>query len=552
MCAAQMVQFLQDKKAGRMLGAQVSTDLVFDTLPLQTYTPWGLDTFRKGLYDCSADTRSCRKRQLPLLALRANPSVSNALSDALSALENTDTLEECGKPCADPRMQETIQQIVWNPSSYGAWLNQKQPVLHTIHTWKTVVLPASAILVPILAIVLPFFILRLTHRRSAPPLSEYTRTVFASIKHQLSIPAFLKARHANDRIGQGLELLFVLGSVVMFVSGIWSQIAAARHLRTVYRDLCDRGDACAALYSTCAKCVQVLRSASPKQQRAFSDLIDAGESALDGAAPLAEGGGIAAYGTAWNAPVAIEALRAWIARLDVLVSISRSADICIPTFTSGGGGGGGLHIEGVYHPSLQHSIPNTVALPSHAILTGPNRGGKSTFCRAVTLAVVTAQSWGFAWASRMKLVPFAHILTALDGTGRLGSYSTFEAEIEFAKSVLALPANPRAPVYICMDEIFHSTNARDGVDASRVFLDRLYQLRDGARISIISTHYRELPEYYGSAEGGGVQCLQAVARMREDDTVEYTYKIKDGMSTVSSVRELLRERGLLCPYPASA
>lgn len=535
-----------------MLGTQVSTDLSFDTLPLKTYTPWGLDTFRKGLYDCSADARSCRKRQLPLLAMRANPSISDSLSDALSDLQDkecTDALDECLQPCTDPRMQDTIQQIVWNPSSYGAWLNQKQPVLYTIHTWKTVVLPASAILVPILAIVLPFFILRLTHPASAPPASDYVRTVFASIKHQLSIPAFLKARHANDRIGQGLELLFVLGSVVMFVSGIWSQISAAKHLRTVYSDLSNRGNACAALYSTCAKCVQILRSASPKQQRAFSDLIDAGESALDGAASLAAGGGIAAYGTAWNAPAAIEALRAWIARLDVLVSISRSADICIPTFTSDTSG---LDIVGVYHPSLTHSIPNTVALPSHAILTGPNRGGKSTFCRAVTLAVVTAQSWGFAWASRMKLAPFAHILTALDGTGRLGSYSTFEAEIEFAKSVLALPATTRAPVYICMDEIFHSTNARDGVDASRIFLDRLYQFRDGARVSIISTHYRELPEYYGSAEGGCVQCLQAVARMREDDTVEYTYRIKDGVSTVSSVRELLRERGLLCPRPVSA
>jgi DNA mismatch repair ATPase MutS len=99
-----------------------------------------------------------------------------------------------------------------------------------------------------------------------------------------------------------------------------------------------------------------------------------------------------------------------------------------------------------------------------------------------------------------------------------------------------------------MDEIFHSTNARDGVEASRIFLDRLYTARDGSRVSIISTHYRELPEYYGDR----VQCLQVVARMREDDTIDYTYRVAEGVSAVSSVRELLRERGLLCPAGAAA
>lgn len=538
-----------------MLGAQVQSDLAFDSIPLDTHTPWGLDAFRTGLTDCSADLRTLRKRQLPLLALRANPSLSTTLSETLSALQDrcdTAAITECSRPCSDPRTQDTLQQIVWNPSSYGAWLNQNATVLQTIHTWKTLVLPASAILVPILAIVLPFLLLRLTQGASAPSASVYARNVFASIKQQLSIPAFLKPRHATDRIGQTLELLFVLASVVMFLSGIWSQMSAAQHLRRVYADLCTRGDSCASLYSACAKCVDALRSVSPKHQRAFSALIDAGEHALDAAAPLAAGGGIAAYGTAWNAPAAIEGLRNWIGHLDVLVTIARSGGICIPRHVACGGG---LRIEGVTHPSLQRSVPNTVSLPAHAILTGPNRGGKSTFCRAVTLAIVTAQSWGFAWASAMTLTPFAHIVTALEGAGRLGTYSTFEAEIAFANRVLALPATPRAPVYICMDEIFHSTNARDGVEASRIFLDRLYTLRDGACVSIISTHYRELPEHYGAAGADGapppVQCLQAVARMRDDDTVDYTYTVSEGVSSVSSVRELLRERGLLRPHPVN-
>jgi DNA mismatch repair ATPase MutS len=135
----------------------------------------------------------------------------------------------------------------------------------------------------------------------------------------------------------------------------------------------------------------------------------------------------------------------------------------------------------------------------------------------------------------MSWTPFASLSTALESAGVLGSLSTFEAEIEFAKSVLAPADGPR---FVMMDEIFHSTNATDGLAASQVFLTQLYQTSD--ILSIVSTHYKDLADTY--KESATPLCMEATEK--EDKTLAYTYKVVAGTSDKSSVMEILKERGL--------
>jgi DNA mismatch repair ATPase MutS len=92
---------------------------------------------------------------------------------------------------------------------------------------------------------------------------------------------------------------------------------------------------------------------------------------------------------------------------------------------------------------------------------------------------------------------------------------------------------------IIMDEIFHSTNAHDGAEASLIFLKQLYEKGGESIGSIISTHYRELPD---KLKGVRTYCMEAFA---QKDGLKYTYRCVPGISTISSVREILKERGLL-------
>ena len=94
---------------------------------------------------------------------------------------------------------------------------------------------------------------------------------------------------------------------------------------------------------------------------------------------------------------------------------------------------------------------------------------------------------------------------------------------------------------IIMDEIFHSTNAHDGAEASLIFLKQLYEKGGKAVGSLVSTHYRELPDQLGSS--AETWCMEA--HDKGDKGIEYTYRCVPGISTVSSVREILQERGLL-------
>ena len=120
----------------------------------------------------------------------------------------------------------------------------------------------------------------------------------------------------------------------------------------------------------------------------------------------------------------------------------------------------------------------------------------------------------------------------------------FEAEIEFAKDVKQRIASGKT--FLMMDEIFHGTNAHDGVEASQVFLDDLYR-EPVPLFSIVSTHYMDLPARYGLSKDGLTQnlCMDASVDPADPDQLIYSYKVQDGVNRCSSVREILRERGLL-------
>jgi DNA mismatch repair ATPase MutS len=145
----------------------------------------------------------------------------------------------------------------------------------------------------------------------------------------------------------------------------------------------------------------------------------------------------------------------------------------------------------------------------------------------------------------MDFVPLAHFETALAPADTLGRLSLFEAEIEFAKHILATADTAAAdskhrPAFIIMDEIFHSTNAHDGAEASMIFLKQLYEKSNGFSGSLISTHYRELPDKL--KDHATPHCMEAFDKPAG---LTYTYRCIPGVSVLSSVREILKERGLL-------
>jgi hypothetical protein len=522
-----------------MLGKYVSSDLelhsIAAAIPFQT--EWGSDLFTKGIQDPSADRAILKRRQLPLLALR-NSSMSDTLKTIQSQIQSIVPFQSTlNDSCMqhkdlDPRILESFQQVVWSPESSLSFVNPIPRAVQCLHTWKSLVLPGLSIVMPLLAILLPFVVLRFLHGPERVTTSDYMQHVKTILLSQITIPSVLRAKHSGDVVGSILETVFIGITIATFLSGMWNQYMAAVHLRVIGTDVGERGTAIGSVVQTCKSMLSALQSTPLRFQKAMREVLSEGEAILKQFDEMPTDP-MAVFGFVWNKPEPLRQLRDWIGTLDVYVGISSLRSICFPSYS-----GTSLALKHVHHPLVKDGISNNGDFTSHVLLTGPNRGGKSTFCKAVGLAVICAQTWGFAWASSMSLQPFVAIETALSPADELGRLSLFEAEIEFAKGVLERCDGTGAKL-VMMDEIFHSTNAHDGVAASRVFLDKLYDKPDTT--TLISTHYRELVDAYKSK---GVLAW-AMDATETPEGLKYSYTVVPGISDKSSVMEILKERGLV-------
>lgn len=514
-----------------MLPTNILKDLDIETVgsSLHFTTSWGKDTFISTLKTPTIDTHDLKSRQLPLLVLYTEPTLRGKITDVLKTIKEPylNDLQDN----TDPRIKENVEQIIWGSESIGAFLNKSPTVLNALIMWKTIALPCIAVLMPLIALVLPYFILQLTN--TAIPMDQYLERMRSVLLQQITIPVVLKSRSESDILGFLLERLFIGITLVTFVSSIWNQITPAIHLRHIWFTLEDQGQACIDSIKGISSMRAAILELSKKKQQGFSRFLQQMDDILEHVGYLDTYGGVATYAHFYRDKTYLSKIIDLYSHLDVLVTISSLKGICFPKYVNDVR----CDISGATHPVVNSCISNNYN-SLHAIVTGPNRGGKSTYCKALGLAVITGQTWGFSWADAFTFSPFKQHCIALTPTPALGETSTFEAEIDFAKSVLAVHDGP---AFVMMDEIFHSTNAYDGIKASRIFLSQLYKKTNV--VSLISTHYHELAtEFEKQAKQ---LCMDA--KLNDACRLSYTYKVCNGISNLSSVLEILEERGLFIP-----
>jgi len=173
------------------------------------------------------------------------------------------------------------------------------------------------------------------------------------------------------------------------------------------------------------------------------------------------------------------------------------------------------------------------SLERHALLTGPNKGGKSTVLRALSINALLAHTYGCAIGT-LRLTPFERMFVCLKPDDLPGSKSRFEREIEFTASTLQY----KTPILIFIDELYHSTNPPDALRSCDIYCRQLWNQSN--TVSVISTHLFELVENAPEK----VQQLCCPATMKEDGTVTFLYSLEKGICKISSVDTLLQRNGL--------
>lgn len=200
-------------------------------------------------------------------------------------------------------------------------------------------------------------------------------------------------------------------------------------------------------------------------------------------------------------------------------------------------------VAGLHHPLIDRPVANDVRFDVDSpllFLTGPNMAGKTTFMKAVGLAVYLAQLGMGVPARTMRLAPFATLISGMSpmDSVRLGC-SYFLSEVRRLRLAAESLASGRRALLL-FDEIFRGTNFHDAIGASSAVVTAFAQCRTSA--TIISSHAAELVPR--------VQTLPGVAlghfdmKLAEGAPV-YPYRLEEGAFTGQMAMVLLGQEKLL-------
>ncbi len=447
------------------------------------------------------------------------------------------TVQKVLKPETD-FAEECYGQLLFR----GEWL---QPLNHVpfllaiLRFWKIYLSPASTIAMPLLAVILPYFLIRFVFNMPMP-----VSTYIAVLRKVYSGSLGLEAASESGGPLATLKVYAQTGWLAFnFIQSMWQPVQAAMHLYKLDATLQGEGEAIRELVLRTYTLRDMFESVGFKSAPLSVDL----NAVLDVRRAVA---------TVLEGEAAMRMLLRQLGEYEIFYRLASNPDLCIVRWIDNKkpairirdtfdirveaaarvpiscqfGGGKGQHTNGRGGLGGQHA-------PHHAMLTGPNRGGKSTALRAIGRSVFMAHCFGVAIGKSATMTPLHYMQTCLRLEDIPGQRSLFEREVAIASLALRrIRAKHRGLLLI--DELFHSTNPPDAEIASRIFLNELWNSK--TTLSVISTHLFSLV-----ADTDKIQQLQCPAT-QDGYKVKYKYGLAPGICRVSSVREILREQGLKC------
>ncbi len=426
-------------------------------------------------------------------------------------------------------VEPTVQKVLepdseYSEECYGQLLFRGellQPLNHVpwllaiFRFWKIYMVPASTIAMPLLAIIVPYVLIRFVFNMPMP-VSAYVGVLRRVYSGSMGLDAAPTSKFSNLKVyAQTGWLAF------QFIQSMWQPIQSARHLYKLDATLQNQGEAVRELILRTFTLRDMLENLGFKSQPFGIDIGDV----LDVRRAVA---------TVLENKAAMESLLRQLGDYELFYSLAAHPDLCLvswkpPTSRPI------VRIKNTFDIFVKSRVPLSCNLGPHAMLTGPNRGGKSTALRAIGRSVFMAHCFGVAIGEKATISPLEYLQTCLRLEDIPGSRSLFEREVAIASLALRrVRAGQRGLLLI--DELFHSTNPPDAEIASRIFLKELWASKD--TLSVISTHLFSIVE---GAED--IQQLCCPATM-DGKKVQYKYGLAPGICRVSSVREILREQGL--------
>ena len=161
---------------------------------------------------------------------------------------------------------------------------------------------------------------------------------------------------------------------------------------------------------------------------------------------------------------------------------------------------------------------------SGILLYGTNAVGKTSFIRAIGIAVIMAQAGLYVPCSSFEFQPYKYIFTRILGNDNIfKGLSTFAVEMSELRTILRL-ADEKS--LILGDELCSGT---ESISATSIFVAGIRQLHEKKSTFIFATHLHEIIHYEEIRELVGVVLKHmAVIFDREKGVLFYDRKLRDG------------------------
>ncbi|MBO4748192.1 MAG: hypothetical protein J5607_09090 [Clostridiales bacterium] len=197
--------------------------------------------------------------------------------------------------------------------------------------------------------------------------------------------------------------------------------------------------------------------------------------------------------------------------------------------------------EGIGHPLISEKtlVRNDFVLEKGcAMITGSNMSGKTTLLRTVGINSVLAFAGAVCPCTSLKL-SLMNIGASMRIEDNLGEgVSTFYAELVKIERIVKMAESGR-PLLFLIDEIFRGTNSKDRTDGAWTVLNKLHK---PTIIGLMSTHDYELCKMNTNNEVDLV--YYHFSEFYDDDGLHFDYKLKNGMSTETNAKYLMKLVGI--------
>jgi DNA mismatch repair protein MutS len=198
------------------------------------------------------------------------------------------------------------------------------------------------------------------------------------------------------------------------------------------------------------------------------------------------------------------------------------------------------------HPMLALQMPdftpNDTMLNSHdrmQLITGPNRGGKSTYMRQVALITILGRLGSPVPAADAVIGEIDRIFTRIGAADDLaGGRSTFMVEMTEAALILH-QATPNS--LVLMDEIGRGTSTSDGLALAWAIAQHLAS--NNRSLSLFATHYFELTKLADEGSNTGIRNVH-VGAIEHEHRLVFLHKIHDGPASRSFGIQVAKLAGL--------